>query len=121
MQSSKEKEALQSTLPHLPDDHVLVLPLSNVTRQKLQTINTRGIDVVISDTDNAAAEQYWECIAAFGRLVTIGSSTGVDKSQLTTKMLSKNVTIFSADVQMLAQYRPEMIPGYVQNAMLCEE
>lgn len=65
-----------------------------------------GIDVVFSTlTDRRALRATWTCLARFGRFVSIVN----EQTTAITMPPGKHATIFSANIALLTEYRPQVV------------
>ena len=92
----------------MPDDQIIVVHNSSVSKHILKQTEGHGIDVILSHPDGERKEDYSQCLALFGRSVRV-SRNDISLQSVDTKSLSPNHSLGSFDLESLARHKPNII------------
>lgn len=105
VKNTKEKKLLSRDFG-VSEDRTWFIDGAAFAKSIQEATRGRGVDIVFcSSTEACHLEATWNCIAAFGRFITVSSDSRV----LASHPLGNTVTFLSADVAALAQHRPETL------------
>lgn len=69
----------------------------------------KGIDVILSNSQNELLHEYWRCIASYGRFIDIGRMEVINHGDLSMNALRRHATFMSFDLSVMIVERPEII------------
>lgn len=69
----------------------------------------KGIDVILSNSQNELLHEYWRCTASFGRFIDIGRIDVMNHGNLSMDVLHHHATFMSFDLSIISVERPEII------------
>lgn len=106
--SEKKKELLCGGFG-IEEDHVFWSRKKSTPNEIMKHTAGKGIDVILSNSQNELLHEYWRCIASFGRFVDVGRMEVMDHGNLNMNVLRRHATFMSFDLSIISVERPEII------------
>lgn len=90
-------------------DHIYMSQDKTTTKKILEHTGGQGVDMIFSDSHTDLVQEYWRCIASFGRFVEIGRSEVSNNEQIDTKTIFRNSVLICYDMETLSNEKPATV------------
>ena len=104
-----EKKKLIMDLYDIPEDHIFSSRGLSFVKGIKRMTKGRGVDVVLNSLADEGLRGSWDCLAAFGRFVEIGTKDIIARKELPMMPFIENRTFAAVNLTHMVRERPDLI------------
>ncbi|KAJ5770265.1 Acyl transferase/acyl hydrolase/lysophospholipase [Penicillium nucicola] len=105
--SSEEKVEYLTTSLGIPRDHISNSCDSSFLDAIMMLTNGHGVDLVLNSLSGDLLQASCKCVARFGKLVNLATSTAINQGQLPISVFPPNMSYIAIDIIDYIESRPE--------------
>lgn len=90
-------------------DNVFVLSDNSLVQSINDATNGKGVNVLLTSMASDSIQNYWGCIAPFGRIVNLKRSDAAHSRQAAIVLPNQDISFSTLNIESLSEKRPDVL------------